>query len=95
MTEIDGIYQHDFIESSNPNEQSLCFICKKPINHHLNYIPNDLLNDAQINNNLINDRLIIIDESNDNKISENKNKDLFDECGICYEKVDKEEKKLN
>ena len=39
MTEINGIYQHDFIPSSNPNEQSLCFICKKPGINHINYIP--------------------------------------------------------
>ena len=50
MTEIDGIYQHDFIASSNPNEKSLCFICKKPKQNHLDYIPEDLLIGAQINN---------------------------------------------
>ena len=27
MTEVDGIYQHDFIESTNPKEKLLCFIC--------------------------------------------------------------------
>ena len=27
MTEIDGIYQHDFLEGNK--EKSLCFICKK------------------------------------------------------------------
>ena len=95
MTEIDGIYQHDFIASSNSNEQSLCFICKKPINNHLDYIPNDLLNDAEINNNLINDHPIIIDELNNNIINEDKNNYLFDECGVCYEVIDKEEKELN
>ena len=39
MTEIDGIYQHDFVSSSNPNEKSLCFICKKPKNNHLIIYP--------------------------------------------------------
>ena len=66
MTEIDGIYQHDFIASSNPNEQSLCFICKKPINNHLDYIPNNLLIDADMNNNQINNHQIIIEEPKDN-----------------------------
>ena len=26
MTEINEIYQHDFVPSSNPNEKNLCFI---------------------------------------------------------------------
>ena len=51
MTEINGVYLHDFIPSNNPNEKSLCLICKNKINKHLNYIPNDLLIDVQMNNN--------------------------------------------
>ena len=47
MTEIDGIYQHDFIASSNPKEILLCFICKKPKQNHLDYIPENLLIDAK------------------------------------------------
>ena len=41
MTEIDGVYQHDFIAGSNPKEQNLCFICKKPKRNHLDFIPED------------------------------------------------------
>ena len=37
MSEIDGIYQHDFVSSSNPTEKLLCFICKKPKQFHLDY----------------------------------------------------------
>ena len=84
MTEIDGVYQHDFIPSSNPNERSLCFICKKPINNHLDYIPDDLLIDADLNNNnLINKQKEdfyqkyqeqnIINEKISNQLNENKN----------------------
>lgn len=36
MTEIDGIYQHNFIPSNNPNEKNLCFICINPKENHLN-----------------------------------------------------------
>ena len=63
MTEIDGIYQHDFIPSSNPKENLLCFICKKPKQNHLDFIPENLLIDAQINNinNNINNHQIIED----------------------------------
>ena len=49
MTEIEGIYQHDFISSNNPHEKALCFICKKPKNNHLNYMPNDLIIDNELN----------------------------------------------
>ena len=65
MTEIDGIYQHDFLSSSNPNEKSLCFICKKPKNNHLDYIPDDLLIDVELNNNIIN-----------NNVQKDENKDI-------------------
>ena len=47
MTEIDGIFQHDFIANSNPKEKNLCFVCKKPKQNHLDYIPDDLLNENQ------------------------------------------------
>ena len=46
MTEIDRIYQHNFISSSNTNAKTLCFMCKKIKNNHLDYIPDDLLIDA-------------------------------------------------
>ena len=93
MTEINGIYQHDFIQSNNPNEKSLCFICKNIINKHLNYIPNDLLNDVQMNNNNK-----IIQEKKDNIIKETDKGDnipLNKECDVCYESISKEEEDLN
>ena len=86
MTEIDGIHQHNFISSSNPNEKSLCFICKNPKNKHLDYIPNDLISDVELNNNINNDK-IIIDEDKDTDDGN------FDECEVCYDKI--EDKKLN
>ena len=86
MTEIDGIYQHDFVSSSNPNEKSLCFICKKPKNNHLDYIPNDLLIDVELDNNHININQI----NNDINIDNDEN---YYECEVCYEQI--EDKKLN
>ena len=98
MTEIDGVYQHDFIPSGNPNEKSLCFICKKLRKNHQDYIPDDLLIDAQINNIPIHNPQII--EENlikDEKKSNKKENDnlLDDECEVCYEEINIEEKKLN
>ena len=97
MTETDGIYQHDFIEGSNPNE---CFICKSRKNNHLDYIPDDLLND-DVNNNLINN----IQQNNDLIIEEainqeNKNIKInvdnnIEECEVCYEEILKADKDLN
>jgi len=90
MTEVDGIYQHDFIESTNPKEKSLCFICKKPKQNHLDYIPDDLLNEAQ-NNEFINHEEDIID--NDELILENKDNHAV--CDVCYDEINEEDKKLN
>ena len=87
MTEINGIYQHNFISSTNPNEKSLCLICKKPKNNHLDYIPDDLLNDVELNNININNNIIIDDNNIDHEY------DLYDECEVCYEKI--EDKELN
>ena len=42
MSEINDIYQHNFLPSTNPNEKFLCFICKKRKQFHLDYIPDDL-----------------------------------------------------
>ena len=96
MTEIDGIYQHDFIPSSNPKENLLCFICKKPKQNHLDYIPENLLVGAQINNVPVNNPPIIddlIDE--EEKKSDKKSDDLINECEVCYEELNNEEKDLN
>ena len=91
VTEINGVYQHDFIVSSNPNEKSLCFICKKPRINHLDYIPDDLITDIQFNNTIINNLQKIEDIDDEN------NNDFFlkYECEVCYEELNKEEKKLN
>ena len=96
MTEIDGVYQHDFIPSSNPNERSLCFICKKPINNHLDYIPDDLLIDADLNNNnLINNNPIIDEQNNNINKKDDDENNLYGECEVCYEEINKEDKELN
>ena len=98
MTEIDGIYQHDFIASSNPKENLLCFICKKPKQNHLDYIPENLLIGAQINNVPVNNPPIIDDISVEEEKKSDKKLEpdnLIDECKVCYEELNKEEKDLN
>ena len=97
MTEINGIYQHNFIASSNPREKSLCFICKKPKQNHLDYIPENISNE-NINNNFENKDLNII-EINDNKIQElntnDINKFISDKCEVCLEEINYLDKKNN
>ena len=90
MTEVDGIYQHDFVESTNPKEKLLCFICKKPKQNHLDYIPEALLNEDQ-NIDIIEPEEDIIE----NDIPQIKDKDNNDECDICYEEINDEDKILN
>ena len=54
MTEINGIYQHNFFENHSNKDKGLCFICKKIKNYHLDYLPEELLNqnDYIENNNI-------------------------------------------
>ena len=87
MTEVDGIYQHDFLENTNPKEKSLCFICKKPRQNHLDYIPDEEPND---NDNLINNHQDIIIKDDDS-IKDNINAD----CEVCYDELNEKEIKEN
>ena len=46
MTEIDGIIQHDFFENHYKlKDRNLCFICGKTKRYHLDYIPEEFLED--------------------------------------------------
>ena len=65
MTEVDGIYQHDFLSSSNPKEKTLCFICKKPQQNHLDYKEDESLNENLNINNLINNEQESNERQND------------------------------
>ena len=97
MTEINGIYQHNFYDSHNPKKnKSFCFICDKPRKNHLDYIPEDLLNQ---NYNFQNDFMHNNDDSfdlDDNKSIKNENKNLkLNICVVCYEEVEENEKEFN
>ena len=88
MTEVDGIYQHDFFESTK--DKSLCFICKKPKRNHLDYIP-DENEHANENDNLIdNQQDIVVREDND-LIQDNNDNNV--DCEVCYDELNNEEKK--
>ena len=93
LTEIDGIYQHNYLESNKLKDKGLCFICKKPKRFHFDYIPDDIIE----NNNqfFLND--LISNEKND---SITLNVNIKDEvnnkiCNVCYDDVEMEEIKFN
>ena len=88
MTEVDDIYQHDFLESTNPKEKSLCFISKRPRQNHLDFIPDEELNE---NDNLINNNQHDIIIKGDNIIKDNINAD----CEVCYDELNEKEIKEN
>ena len=104
MTEIDGIYQHNFFENHHKTkDKGLCFICKKPKRYHIDYIPDDLLENNN-QNNFEEDDLFIDDnfnsENKNDKIVLNvKNNDEENEisqiCNVCYEDINEEDKKFN
>ena len=91
MTEINGKYQHNFIDSTNPKEKNLCFICKRPRQNHMDYIPNDVLNEENINFNTNEFDLVNEDIIEENK----KSNDISDECEVCFEEINKEDKIKN
>ena len=90
MSEIDGIYQHNFVPSSNPKEKLLCFICKKTKHFHLDYIPNDLLNE---NNNNI--QFNKNPQNLDDIVDDNEENNNEGECEVCYEELNQEAKDKN
>ena len=92
MTEIDGIYQHDFFQNNyQSKDRNLCFICKKPRRCHLDYIPEEFLEDNNFNldfdNNINNNNIL------DNNLNV-KPKEIF-MCIVCFEDIDEEEKNYN
>ena len=102
MTEINGIYQHNFFESHNPlKDKNLCFICKQLKKCHLDYIPENLLNGND--NSYENSSIDLIDEDlynvpvNDNEKKEKKySLDLNNkECNVCFDEVEENEKMSN
>ena len=68
MTDVGGIYQHDFLASTNPKEKTLCFICKKPQQNHLDYKEDESFNENLNINNLINNEQESNERQNDNII---------------------------
>ena len=91
MTEINGIYQHNYFESYNQDKyKDLCFICKKPKQFHLDYIPETLLSQ----NNIIFEIENNVDSFKKDNDKENLNY-FNNDCDICYEEVPESEKKSN
>ena len=96
MTEINGIYQHNFFENHIRNrDKKLCFICEKPKRFHLDYIPDDLLGELNLNNDFNN----VLDNNMNNNINDSfnlivKRNETF-LCTVCFEEIDEEEKNYN
>ena len=91
MTEVDGIIQHDFFENNyHAKDRNLCFICKKPRNCHLDYIPEEFLRDNDFDYNFNNK---IDNDINIDNIVINKKKNYV--CNVCFEDIDEEEKNYN
>ena len=92
MTEINGVFQHNFFENNyRSKDRDLCFICKTPRRCHLDYIPNEFLDNNDINldfNNNINNNL----NNNNNLVVIPKQTYM---CTVCFEEMDEEEKNHN
>ena len=105
MTELNGVYQHDFFENHNPSkDKGLCFICKKARQFHLDYIPDEVLaednnQNNNLGNNLVeddNDSFNFSQESIKSEKIENEKKSLISvECNVCFDEVEEGEKNFN
>ena len=100
MTEINGIYQHNFLESNNPNEKNLCFICNNPEQNHINYKPDDTLINTETGDIFIENSEILdnINKNNQENTTNNNiidNDNIFGECLVCYENINQYDKELN
>ena len=95
MTEIDGIYQHDFFDNNYKSKnKDLCFICKKSRRFHINYIPNELDNNNQ--NDSEEDDDLLIDNKKDSFNIQNEDEiEINNICNVCFEDVKGEELKFN
>ena len=104
MTELNGVYQHNFFENHNSSkDKGLCFICKKARQFHLDYIPDEVLaEDNNQNNNLGNN---LVEDDNDSfnfsqesikseKIENEKKSLISNECNVCFDEVEEGEKQL-
>ena len=82
MSEIGGIYQHDFFENHNAGKnKDLCFICQKPKKFHLDYILEEFLvgiDNNDINNDNQNNIAINISNNINNNNKNSNNNDSFD-----------------
>ena len=100
MTEIDGVFQHNFIPISHSNNENFCFICNKPKQNHLDYIPENLLPDNKNNNQIgnrqnkenLDENIIDLKNKNDLKFD---NDNCNGECQVCYDELSKEDYELN
>ena len=91
MTDIDGVMQHDFFENNyKSRDRNLCFICGKTKRFHLDYIPEEFLEDNFDFNDNINNNLDINNNINNNPMK----KEVF-MCSICYEDMLEDEKEYN
>ena len=98
MTQVNGVYQQDFFENHSKEKEKdkdkgLCFICKKSKKYHINYIPdnnidndNNLEDEDEINN----ENIIINNNDNDNDVDYSNNT-----CSVCFEEMEKGEMKFN
>ena len=109
MTEENGFYLHNFYQNTKHKNLNTCYICGEPRNKHMDYLPenfieeennnNNIINSINNNNNIIiNDIDIDINNNNNNIINTpgpkiELKKKVLVACIICGDEVDKSEMK--
>ena len=90
MTEVNGVYQHDYYESRSSSNINHCYICKKERQFHRDYeAPKEKKRNLLIYQNRYSEGDAIVFRNNKEKVKEERHSKI--ECLICLEEYNESE----
>ena len=90
MSEVNGVYQHDYYESRSSSNINHCYICKKERQFHRDYeAPKEKKRNLLIYNNRYSEGDAIVFRNNKEKVKEERHSKV--ECLICLEEYNESE----
>ena len=92
MSEVDGIYQHDFYEGRATSNINLCYICKRERRFHRDYVEEDYMNNGRklLGSNIVEG----INKMRNSLKNEDISSKSLETCLICLDSFNSEEGNL-
>ena len=92
MSEVDGIYQHDFYECRATSNINLCYICKRERRFHRDYVEEDYMNNGRklLGSNIVEG----INKMRNSLKNEDISSKSLETCLICLDSFNSEEGNL-